>query len=727
MLDLFVGDHYLQKSTPSIPRLATRGASWPTRVPVPTIQQVRDELSGLQAITSFVSEPSITQSYAYGQNQQSVAKQPQRRSQVIREALRGLNDFVSSHVDPTENVKCDCAPPDITGRPFEKSSTQQFDAFYHSSSSLKSVHSNSRTSPRIHSARTPKSSKRHLPNRPQSARADVKMQLSLIPQESHAGPEWDRYDAGAAGDDMLRSKEESYRQRPITASVGRPASSRSSVCKNTPSRPATANSYLNQRAPKTQCLTNNQGPSQVIQSRPGTSSSFYTASLEVYVQTPPSSAQTRHKQFVPYSQRKFLFRNRPFSGQDGPIGSIDQHGSVSSPLRWEEDLNVDGINFGLQEAKTVGRKPEFIRPQSVRQRRESQPNQSPRIRPGSFPHSGPSSAIDSRFLVDECALTSLETQIRLYMRQGDDSFGQEQPRHTSVISPRSPGLQSKGPTEPERVSPLSISKPLKRVIDPVSARGSHQEASMKTTSNLPASLEAKRQQKPISANEVLFEGEGVLGTSTMPRFNEDTRKMAAQRPQCSKPEAMSAQVKSADGSGALPIRVSVLQPAYVLSRQSSCETSTSSIPAFLQLTASEESVPSFTPAFLNVSSDVEMRQGSREALPTSPPNPPCPDPHSSLTVPATSARVTKTLKQDATLIMISPLRQRAIKARLVTGHKVKEAATGPLPPRPQRTRLSARSFSRSLQSQGRPFPQPSVDNTAIVGVAGLPCSPACFG
>ena len=241
---------------------------------------------------------------------------------------------------------------------------------------------------------------------------------------------------------------------------------------------------------------------------------------------------------------------------------------------------------------------------------------------------------------------------------------------------------------------------------------------MKTTSNLSASLEAKRQQKPISANEVLFEGEGVLGTSTMPRFNDDTHKMAAQRPQCS--------VKSADGSGALPIRVSVLQPAYVLSRQSSCETSTSSIPAFLQLTASEESVPSFTPAFLNVSSDVEMRQGSREALPTSPPNPPCPDPHSSLTVPATSERVTETLKQDATLIMISPLRQRVIKARLETGHKVKEAATGPLPPRPQRTRLSARSFSRSLQSQGRPFPQPSVDNTAIVGVAGLPCSPSCF-
>ena len=249
---------------------------------------------------------------------------------------------------------------------------------------------------------------------------------------------------------------------------------------------------------------------------------------------------------------------------------------------------------------------------------------------------------------------------------------------------------------------------------------------MKTTSNLSASLEAKRQQKPISANEVLFEGEGVLGTSTMPRFNEDTRKMAAQRPQCSKPEAMSAQVKSADGSGALPNRVSVIQPASLLSRQSSCETSTSSIPAFLQLTASEESVPSSTPAFLNLSSDVEMRQGSREALPTSPPNSSCPDPHSSLTVPATSARVTETLKQDATLIMISPLRQRVIKARLETGHKVKEAATGPLPPRPQRTRLSARSFSRSLQSQGRPFPQPSVDNTAIVGVAGLPCSPACF-
>ena len=117
VLDLFVGDHYLQKSTPSIPRLATRGASWPRRVPVPTIQQVRDELSGLQAITSFVSEPSITQSYAEAthQDEQSVAKEPKRRSQVIREALRGLNDFVSSHVDPTENVNCDCARPDFTG------------------------------------------------------------------------------------------------------------------------------------------------------------------------------------------------------------------------------------------------------------------------------------------------------------------------------------------------------------------------------------------------------------------------------------------------------------------------------------------------------------------------------------------------------------------------------------------------------------------------------------
>ena len=728
LLDLFVDDHYLQKSTSSIPRLATSGASWPRGVSVPTIQQVRDELSGLQTITSFVSEPSITQSYAEAthQDEQSVAKEPKRRSQVIREALRGLDHFVSSHVDPTEGVKCDCARPDFTGRPFEKSSTHLFDAIFHNSSSLKSVHSNSRSSSRIHSAWTPNSSKKHVPHRPQSARADVKMQLSLIPQDSHAAvPEWNRHDAGAPEDDMLRSEEVSYRQRPLTASVGRPAPSRSSVCQNTLSRPATANSYLNQRAPSTQCLTNNQGPSQVIQSRSGRSSSFYTDPLEVFVQTRPSLAQTRHKQFVPYSLRKFWFRNR---GQDGIIGSSDLHGSVSSPLRWEEDLNADGINFGLEEAKTAGRKPEFMRPQSVRQRRKNLPNESHRIRPGSFPHPGPSSARNSIFLVDEFALTSLETQIRLYLRQGDDSFGQEQARHTSVIPSRSPGWQRKGPTEPERVSSLSISKPLKRVIDPISARGSHQVSSMKTTSNLSehsrsASLKAKRQQRPISANEFLFEGEGVLGKSTMPRFNEDTHEMAAQRPQCSKPEAMSAQVKSADGSGALPNRVSVIQPASLLSRQSSCETSTSSIPAFLQLTASEESVPSSTPAFLNLSSDVEMRQGSREALPTSPPNSSCPDPHSSLTVPATSARVTETLKQDATLIMISPLRQRAIKARIVTGHKAKEAAIGPLPPRQQRTRLSARSFSRSLQSQGRPFPQPSVDNTAIVGVAGLPCSP----